>query len=116
MPAGRRVTYSQIVCDYRRQKADPNRVRLMVGGDCVEYPFEVSTPTTDLVTAKLLMNSVTSTEGAKFLRIDIKSFYLNTPMERYEYMRLQYDIPPHEIVSKYELDGLKTADGWIYIE
>eukprot|EP00957_Ditylum_brightwellii_P033688 2553309-Ditylum_brightwellii.AAC.1 len=25
MPAGRRATYDQIVCDYRPQKADPNK-------------------------------------------------------------------------------------------
>eukprot|EP00957_Ditylum_brightwellii_P036317 2750528-Ditylum_brightwellii.AAC.1 len=31
MPVGRRATYGQIVCNYRPQKADPNRVRLTVG-------------------------------------------------------------------------------------
>eukprot|EP00957_Ditylum_brightwellii_P069291 5260180-Ditylum_brightwellii.AAC.1 len=68
------------------QKEDPNHVRLTVGGNRVEYPFDVSTPTADL-------------NGAKFLTIDIKNFYLNTPMERYEYMRLQYEILPQEIVT-----------------
>eukprot|EP00957_Ditylum_brightwellii_P183560 13982148-Ditylum_brightwellii.AAC.1 len=74
MPAGRRATYGRIVCNYRPQKADLNRVRLTVGGDCVEHPFEVSKPTADFVTAKLLMNFVISTEGAKFLTIDINTF------------------------------------------
>eukprot|EP00957_Ditylum_brightwellii_P145575 11084293-Ditylum_brightwellii.AAC.1 len=50
--------------NYMLQKANPNRTRLTVGGDCVGYPFDVSTPTADLVTAKILMNSVISTEGA----------------------------------------------------
>eukprot|EP00957_Ditylum_brightwellii_P021115 1591585-Ditylum_brightwellii.AAC.1 len=64
MPAGKKATYGHIVCNYRPQKEDPNRVRLTVGNDQVEYPFDVSTHTADLVTAKLLMNSVISTEGA----------------------------------------------------
>eukprot|EP00957_Ditylum_brightwellii_P206366 15348049-Ditylum_brightwellii.AAC.2 len=64
MPAGRKAMYGRIVCNYRPQKEDPNCVRLTIGGDQVEYPFDVSTPTADLVTAKRLMNSVISTEGA----------------------------------------------------
>eukprot|EP00957_Ditylum_brightwellii_P171173 13031124-Ditylum_brightwellii.AAC.1 len=66
MPVGRKATYDCIVCNYRLQKEDPNYVRLTVGGNQVEYPFDVSTPTADLVTAKLLMNSVISTKGTKF--------------------------------------------------
>eukprot|EP00957_Ditylum_brightwellii_P047576 3613759-Ditylum_brightwellii.AAC.1 len=61
MSAGRKETYGCIACDHRLQKEDPNHVKLMVGGDQVEYPSEVSTPTADFVTAKLLMNSVIST-------------------------------------------------------
>jgi hypothetical protein len=85
---GRKATYDKIVVNYRPQKVDPNRTGLTVGGDRVEYPHDVSTLTADMVTAKVLFNSVILTEGAKFLTVDIKNFYLNTPMERFEYMRL----------------------------
>ena len=45
--------------------------------------------------AKCLFNSVVSTPGAKFMSIDIKDYYLNTPMNRYEYMRIPIaNIPP----------------------
>eukprot|EP00957_Ditylum_brightwellii_P108905 8308257-Ditylum_brightwellii.AAC.1 len=71
MPKGRSATYGGIVCDHRPQKANPNQARLVVGGDRVEYLFKVSTPTADLVTVKILMNSVISTEGAKFWTMDI---------------------------------------------
>ena len=37
-------------------------------------------------------------------------------MERYEYMRMSYDILPKEIIEKYQLDEIKTDDGWVYIE
>eukprot|EP00957_Ditylum_brightwellii_P112989 8615853-Ditylum_brightwellii.AAC.1 len=33
VPKGRKSIYGRIVCDYRPQKQDPNRVRLTVGGN-----------------------------------------------------------------------------------
>lgn len=63
-----------------------NRCRITVGGDKINYPFEVATPTADLLTVKLLLNSVISTDGARFCSIDIKNFYLCTPLKRYEYV------------------------------
>lgn len=38
MPTGRKCTYGRIVVDYRPQKEYPNRARLTVGGDRIEYP------------------------------------------------------------------------------
>jgi hypothetical protein len=55
-----------------------------VGGGRVEYPGEVTTKTASIATAKMLFNSVVSTPGAKFMTMDIKDFYLCTPMDRYE--------------------------------
>mgnify|MGYP000332240842 CR=1 FL=1 len=57
---------------------------LTVGGNLVDYPGDVSTKTADLTTAKILFNSVLSTPGAKFMGIDLKNFYLNTPLARYD--------------------------------
>ena len=82
----RDVTYGRIVCTYRPQKSEPNRSRLTAGGNLVNYPWEVATPTGDLITAKLLFNSVISTPGVRFLSMDLKNFYLCTPMLRPEFM------------------------------
>ena len=62
---------------------------------------------------KVLINSMVSTEGAKCLMIDIKDFYLNTPMKRYEYMRLKMQDIPDEIIKEYKLDQKVTTDGYI---
>jgi hypothetical protein len=35
------------------------------------------------------LNSVISTRGAKYMTVDIKNFYLNTPMVRHEYVRMK---------------------------
>ena len=47
--------------------------------------------------------------------MDISNFYLNTPLDKYEYMRLRLDIIPQEIIDAYNLTDL-MHDGWIYIE
>ncbi len=74
------VTYGLITCLIRPEKIDePNQTRL-VAGDRVHYPGDSGTPTTNLITVKLLINSIILTTGAKFMMMDIKDFYLNTPM------------------------------------
>ena len=40
------------------------------------YTGNCDTPTADLLTVKLLLNSIVSTAGAEFMMIDIKNFYL----------------------------------------
>jgi hypothetical protein len=79
IPKGRKVTYGSFVADIKDHKEEKERTRLTVGGDQIEYPGDKSTRTAGLTTAKILINSVISTLGAKFLVIDIKNFYLNTP-------------------------------------
>jgi hypothetical protein len=83
------VTYGLITTLIRPEKIDePNRTRLVAGGDRVHYPSDAGTPTADLLTVKLLLNSIILTENARFMTMDIKDFYLDTPMACYEYMHL----------------------------
>jgi hypothetical protein len=67
-----------------------------VGGNQIDYPGRVSTPTAGITTMKLLFNSVVSTPNARLVVFDLKDFYLGTPMERYEYM-------PQSIIEQYAL-------------
>ena len=67
------------------------------------YPRDCGTPTVELLTVKLLLNSIISSPGAKFLTIDIKNFYLNTPMKRFEYMRLKLSNLTEDFVERYNL-------------
>ena len=78
------VTYGLITCFVRPERIDkPNRTRLVAGGNRVHYPGDASTPTADLLTVKLLLNSIISTPNAKFMTMDIKDFYLNTPTAQF---------------------------------
>jgi hypothetical protein len=49
------------------------------------------------------------------MMMDIKHYYLGTPLPRYEYMRMLLSRFPEEIVDQYNLKAL-AVDGWVYIE
>ena len=73
-------------------------------------------PTASLVETKLLLNSVKSDHklhNAKFCSIDIKDFFLTTPMVRAEYLRIhkRYYLP--EFKSMYKLHD-KVHKDYIY--
>jgi hypothetical protein len=109
------VTYGSFVVDIKDHKEEKERTILTVGGDQIEYPGDKSTRTAGLTTAKNLINSIISTLGAKFLVIDIKNFYLNTPLGRFEYMVINLSSLPQETIEKYDLIEL-SQDGKVYIE
>ena len=115
VPPGRKATYLRLVVADRPGKENPHRVHFTVGGDRVEYPGKVSTKTAGLTTAKILLNSVISTPGARFCAFDIKDFYLNTPMDRYEYMRIPVKQIPTAIFEAYNLQELVHNDH-VYVE
>ena len=115
IPGDRTITYARIVVDYRPQKADPNRVRITVGGNLIDYPYELTTRTADLTTTKVMWNSVISTPGARYICADAKNFYLNTPLDRYEYMKMPIKLIPQEFIDLYDLAS-KAKNGYVYME
>jgi hypothetical protein len=105
-PPDRVATYLRIVAALKPNKADMYRIRFTAGGDKIIYLGKVSTPTADLPTVKLHLNSVLSTPGAKYMSIDIKNFYLDTPMTQYEYMWIPVKHIPADIMAQYKLTSL----------
>jgi hypothetical protein len=79
------------------------------------YSSDVATSTADITTFKILINSTLSTKDAAMMMMDIKNYYLGTPLPRFEYMKLLLSRFPEEIVQKYNLSAL-AVDGWVYIE
>jgi hypothetical protein len=73
-------------------------------------------PTADLLTVKLLINSVILMPGARFFTMDIKNFYLCTSMSRYEYMQLKLSDMPEDLIAHYKLLNIATPDGYVYCE
>jgi hypothetical protein len=115
IPNDRNITYGKIVCDYKPHKKEKESVRLTVGGDRLNYSGDVATSTADITTFKILINSTLSTEDAAIIMMDIKNYYLSTPLQRFEYMKILLSHFPEEIIQKYNLNAI-AVDGWVYIE
>ena len=111
IPQDRTVTYARIVIDHRPQKEDPNRVRITVGGNLIDYPSELTTHTADMVSSKILWNSVISTKDACFAGTDIKNMYLETPLDQYEFMKMPITLFPADI--NYKLKSKALNGYWL---
>jgi hypothetical protein len=110
----RDVTYGRVCVNYCPEKDEPNRTRLTIGSNRVNFPGDCGTPIVDMVTVKLHLNPVISTKGARYCTIDLKDFYLMTPMTRPEYMSMKIKDLPEEFVIMYNLPDKATSDGFIY--
>jgi hypothetical protein len=68
-----------------------------------------------MLAAKILFNSVISTAAARFMTMDISNFYLNTPLQRPEYIRMKITDIPEEIINEYRLRDLVEPGDCVYI-
>ena len=82
----------------------------------MNYPVDCGTPTVGLTTVKLLLISIVSKHNEKFTTIDIKDFYLNTPLARRDYMRLKLINLPESVVHQYNIEVKATKDGYVHVE
>ncbi len=104
-----------VVCEVRPEKDDPDRTRITIGGNRICYPGDVGTKTALLELVKLLLNSVLSRKGARFSTIDIKNFYLDTPMPDPKYVCIKISYTLDKFFTEYNLGG-HDCEGWIYFE
>ena len=70
------VTYANVVFDYKVLKSEPQKIRLVAGGDKLLYDEDADALAASLIEIKLLMNSVISEakNGYRFLSCDLKDF------------------------------------------
>jgi hypothetical protein len=77
----------------------------------------VAASTADINTFKNLINSTLSTTDAAMMMLDIKNYYLGTPLHQYEYMRMLLSIFPEEILNTYNITVLAVdGKGHVWIE
>ena len=88
------VKYGRIVVFCCPKKEDPYKVQLTLGVNLIFYSGDVRTPTADITTAKLIINSTISMPGARYMCCDLENFFLVTPLSQYEYIKLPIDILP----------------------
>ncbi len=90
----KQICHTKVVCKVRPEKVDPDCIRITIDGSMICYPGDVGTNTASLELIKILLNSVLSRKGARFSTIDLKNFYLDTPMKYSEYAHIKIsDIP-----------------------
>ena len=81
-----------------------------------QIPGDVITKTASLDLFKLLINSVLSRKGAKVGMFDIKNFYLQTPLDLPEDVRIKLDNTPQDFIDEYSLHDYVYVNGWVYFE
>ena len=120
VPRDKKVTYANMVCDYRPLKEEKHRVRLTIGGDKLDYHNETASPTANLIDTKILIHSTISGahKGARFMTVDIKDFFLMTPLPEgdREYMRIHGKYFDNEFLTLHNLHDKINKDGYVYCE
>ena len=97
------IFHTRVVCEARPGKDDPNRTRITANGGDIYYAGYIVTPTGSLELVKLILNSVLSLPSAKLSCIDVQHFYLDTPIEKSEYVRIKLTDIPQEFLYEYTL-------------
>ena len=117
-PTDGTVTYARIVVDYQAQEKDPDRVRITIGDNLIEYPGELTTQTADLTTTKRMWNSIISMPAARYMCVDVNNFYLCVPLERFEYTIMPINLVPHKFIHLFDLAPKAKAgmSTWKYSE
>ena len=109
LPKNNKPNYLRICAIFWPQKQYPYRVQLTVGGNLINYQGETYVPTTYIATDKLLLNNFISTNVARFIFIDLSSFYLITTFNNKsdsEYVWLPEWFIPEDITQEYNIKPL----------
>ena len=96
------MAHSRIVYNVCPQKEKVTRTRLIFGGQNLDVPLDCGTPIASMMSVRLLLNSVIYTPKAEFMIIDMKDFYLNTPMNCPEYLRMKLSHFPEDAIEYYK--------------
>ena len=75
---------------------------MTAGGDKIHYDGPTKANTAAMSTVKILLQSVIS-DDADFMTLDIKDFYLMTPLPRPEYIRVPLKFISPKILDKHNL-------------
>ena len=115
-PVGRKVSYynPQIRIKVKPGGESEYRVRGTYGGDISDYTGPTAAQTADMVSIKTLLNATVS-EDADWMTMDIKDFYLGTPLPHPEYMRVHIDQMPQRSREMFVSSGM-LQDGYMLFE
>jgi hypothetical protein len=111
------VYYNPVVKEKFKNNKIQFRVRGTAGGDLLIVPYDISARTANLEVVKIRIHSTVSS-GRKWMTIDIKDFYLGTPLPQghYEYIRIHRSkLLLQSVITKYNLKSLFYKE-YVYFE
>ena len=88
-------------------------MHIIIMGNQICYPGDMGTNTSSLELVKLVINIVLSLQGAKFACFDVANFYLGTPLDHPEYVKIKLADMPQEFIDEYNLTQYEH-NGWIH--
>ncbi len=104
------VLAGKIVAYYKLKNGElVMRVHGTIGSDQLPYDGPTAAQTAALELMRLLLNALLS-EGANLMTLDIKDFYLfylGTPLDEPEHMRVPLKFIPLEMQAKYNLKAIQ---------
>ena len=100
-----KIFYNSVVCEVRPGKKYPNCTQITICGTNVFYLGGLGTSTASLELFKLMINSIISQVGAKYVCFNKEMFYLSTPLGRPEYVKIQVSKIPQEFINEYNLNS-----------
>lgn len=89
------------------------RIRGTAGGDRINYTGPTSAQTAAMPVVKLLLHSVVS-EHKSWMTIDIKDYYLNTPLLRPEFIRIPLRMIPTVTMDNHSLHSYVQQDAILF--
>jgi hypothetical protein len=89
------------------------RIRGTIGGDRINYDGETAANTAAMTLIKMLLQSVIS-ENVKWCTLDIKDFYLDTPLHRPEYLRIMLKFIPPDVIESFSLQKFIVDDSILF--
>ena len=89
------------------------RVRGTIGGDRINYPGETSANTAAMPVVKILLQSVVS-DDSNWMTLDIKDYYLNTPLSRPEYIRIQRKLIPPATLAAHKSERFMSNNSILF--
>jgi hypothetical protein len=83
----------------------------------LDYSYDAGSPAASILETKLTINSVISdaSKGARFMGADLKDFFLASPMEEPEYMRIHSRFFPPDVHEQYNIASKTASDGYVYV-
>lgn len=76
----------------------------------------MATTTADLLTIKLMLNSIISTPNTRWMMVEINILYLHTELKQCEYLKLWLCDLPEDVTEHYELTSKATPEEFVYVE